>query len=73
MTNKQIVTSSDIEALRAECLRLRQGLWDCALISGADGDGCKTPEPLVSDIVKFATEAVSDLRGCYDTALVSLI
>ena len=45
--------------------RLRQGLWDIAGIAGADLDGDQTPKALVSDIVAFAKDAVSELRDDY--------
>lgn len=67
MTHQQILNSKSVEQLAAECLRLRQALWDIAGIAGADLDGDKTPDALVNDIVEFATDAVRDLRECYQS------
>lgn len=72
MTHNEIENASDIEALRAECIRLRQGLWECYKISGADTDGDETPAALVSDIVYVVIDAVQDLRKCYDEACEQL-
>ena len=46
-----------------EIKRLRQGLWDCAVIAGVDTDGDSTPQSLAfPDIVEFAQGAVRRLR-----------
>lgn len=58
-----------VEELMNECLRLRQGLWDIAKVCGADTDGNDTPEPFMSDVVRFAGEAAEDLRSSYDEVL----
>ena len=50
--------------------RLRQGLWDCAIIAGEDTDGNKTPDHLIfPDIVEFAKQAVQGLRNDYNECL----
>lgn len=60
----------EIGGLKAEIARLRQGLWDCARIAGADLDGDRTPDVLTyPDIVDFALEAVRELREDYQEAL----
>lgn len=56
--------------LEAEVKRLRQGLWDCAKVAGVDTDGDETPDHLAyPDIVKWALNAVSELRDDYNAAL----
>jgi hypothetical protein len=56
----------------AEIKRLRQGLWDCARMAGADGDGNETPDHLAyPDIVEFAKRAVEEMRRDYDDLLDS--
>ena len=53
-----------------EVHRLRQGLWDCVAISGADTDGQLTPDALVyPDIVDYAKQEVQGLRDDYDEAI----
>jgi len=69
MTHSEINNSDSVDELRQECLRLRQGLWDCGAIAGMDTDGDSTPDALVSDIVPVIKEAVRDLRECYDESL----
>jgi len=69
MTHSEITTSNDLDRLRRECLRLRQGLWDCGIIAGMDTDGDDTPAALVSDIVPLIKGVVKDLRECYNEAL----
>lgn len=55
-----------------EIARLRQGLWDCALAAGIDGDGNKTPDALAHpDIVEFALRSVGELRADYGESLTS--
>jgi len=50
-----------------EIERLRQALWDCATIAGADTDGNATPYALAyPDIADFAYQAVLQLREDYD-------
>ena len=52
-----------------ETIRLRQGLWDCARISGADIED-DTPDSLVyPDIVDYAKQEVQQLRDDYDESL----
>lgn len=52
-----------------EVRRLRQGLWDCVAISGADTDGQLTPDALVyPDLVDYAKREVGELRDEYDLA-----
>lgn len=59
-----------MRTLLAEVHRLRQGLYDCAGISGADLDGNTTPDSLVyPDIVDYAKREVQQLRDDYDEAL----
>jgi hypothetical protein len=59
-----------IVVLQKEVRRLRQGLWDCALIAGVDGDGDKTPDHMTyPDIVKFAKDAVQELRNDHERLL----
>ena len=61
------------ERAEAEVKRLRQGLWDCAVAAGIDTDGNATPDHLAyPDIVKFALDAVCELRQDYDDALDEL-
>jgi hypothetical protein len=56
--------------LLREVHRLRQGLWDCAGIAGADLDGDKSPDVLTyPDIVDYAQQEVQQLRNDYDEAL----
>lgn len=56
--------------LVTEVRRLRQGLYDCAGISGADLDGNTTPDSLVyPDIVDYAKQEVQQLRDDYDESL----
>lgn len=69
LTYDEIMAEENSHRLARECLRLRQALWDVALIAGADGDGNKTPDALTSDIVEFATGAVQDLRDGYDDTM----
>lgn len=53
-----------------EVRRLRQGLWDCAGISGADLDGDASPDALTyPDIVDYAKQEVQQLRDDYDESL----
>lgn len=59
-----------IQRVIAEVHRLRQGLWDCVIISGADTDGDTTPDSLVyPDIVDYAKREVQQLRDDYDEAI----
>jgi hypothetical protein len=59
---------------QAEIERLRQGLWDCAVIAGEDPDGNETPAHLIfPDIVEFAQQAVQRLRRDYDDGLDDFI
>lgn len=68
-----MVSSTDVIALLAEVRRLRQGLWDCAAISGADTDGDRTPDHMTyPDIVEYAKREVQSLRDDYDEALVEV-
>lgn len=53
-----------------EVRRLRQGLWDCAGIAGADLDGNASPDVLAfPDIVDFAKQEVQQLSDDYDESL----
>jgi hypothetical protein len=53
-----------------EIERLRQGLWDCCIITGMDNDGDLTPKALTyPDIVLLAKREVQQLRNDYDEAL----
>lgn len=72
MTEWEIETCDDVEKLQQECLRLRQGLWDCMTITGHDTDGNKTPAPLASDIVKLAKAVITEERKDYDELLESM-
>lgn len=59
-----------VDRLEAEVKRLRQGLWDAAALAGVDTDGDETPNHLAyPDIVKWALDAVRELREDYDDAL----
>lgn len=60
----------DVVALLGEVRRLRQGLWDCVGISGADTDGQTSPDALTyPDIVEYAKREVGELRDDYDASL----
>lgn len=60
---------SQVYVLIDEVRRLRQGLWDCACISGADITD-DTPDALAfPDIVDYAKQEVQQLRDDYDEAL----
>jgi hypothetical protein len=72
MTQTEIEDTENPNELRHECLRLRQGLWDCFAASGGDTDGDKTPAALASDIVQLALSSIQDLRDSYDEAEVQL-
>ena len=55
-----------------EVIRLRQGLWECARISGADISD-DTPDALTyPDIVEFTKREVQELRDDYDSIPVCL-
>lgn len=61
---------SQVYVLIDEVRRLRQGLWDCVIISGADTDGDMTPDALsYPDIVDYAKQEVQQLRDDYNEAL----
>ena len=61
------MTDDIVTQLREENERLRQALWDCAIIAGEDSDGSTTPEALTHpDIDVFAYRAVRQLREDYD-------
>lgn len=73
MLYREILKETSIEALRAECLRLQQGLWDCAAAAGADTDGDTNAHGLIKpDIVQYALEEVERLSGDYDEAVKEL-
>jgi hypothetical protein len=60
-----------VYAAADEIERLRQALWDCAIIAGEDPDGNSTPRSLTHpDIDVFAYRAVRQLREDYDMLLV---
>lgn len=60
----------DVAALLAEVRRLRQGLYECAIISGVDTDGNTNPDSLTHpDIVEYATRSVQELRDDYNEEL----
>lgn len=62
-------TQSRMTQLVAEVRRLRQGLWDCARISGSDIED-DAPDSLVyPDIVDYAKQEVQQLRDDYDESL----
>lgn len=70
MNRFQIDRCQDIDALRAECIKLRQALWDCYALAGADTDGDETPDSLVSPSVpKLAKDAVQALHADYIDAI----
>ena len=61
------MTDDIVTRLREENQRLRQALWDCAIIAGEDPDGNTTPDALTHpDIDVFAYRAVRQLREDYD-------
>lgn len=62
MTYMEILNSESVYELRAECLRLRQGLWDCFSAAGGDTDGDATPKHLTSDIVTLTLNTIEELR-----------
>jgi len=65
-----VVPKAEVDRLRSEIDRLKQGLWDCARESGADLDGDETPIHLAfPDIVDFAVQEVRVLRESYEEAL----
>lgn len=66
-----LATFSDTNDLLDEIIRLKIGLWDCATISGVDTDGNEHPFHMTySDIVEYATRAVTDLRNDYNILLI---
>jgi len=65
MTHTDILNSESAHELRVECLRLRQGLWDCFAASGGDTDGDKDPKALMTDIVELAVGSVEELSSDY--------
>lgn len=67
----EVGAQTETEFLLAEIDRLRQGLWDCVIISGTDTDGELTPDALTyPDIVEnYAKREVQQLRDDYDEAL----
>ena len=68
--NVEVDASDEIERLREENERLRQALWDCAIITGEDTDGNSSPCSLTHpDIDVFAYRAVRQLREDYDMLL----
>lgn len=69
MNRSQIDKCADIEKLRAECVRLRQGLWDCYAAMGADTDGDATPDALVfPHLSRLVLSAAKELMGDYEQA-----
>lgn len=55
--------------LLREVRRLRQGLWDCVVISGADTDGDTTPDAMTGDLVEYTKREVQILRDSYEECL----
>jgi hypothetical protein len=67
---KSLMSDKTREELEVEISRLKQGLWDCAVISGIDTDGDTSYRHLsYPDIVIFAKKAVQDLANDYNYAL----
>ena len=64
--------ASELSAKDAEIERLRQGLWDCALAVGMDGDGNDTSRSLAGDIVNLTLDCVREHRKDYDDLLDEL-
>lgn len=57
----------DIELLKAEVERLRQGIWDACIILGKDHDGNDSPRHLVSPhLADLIVEEAQRMRADYD-------
>lgn len=61
--------NDDAAALHAECLRLRQYLWDCYAAAGSDTDGNLNPDAVVSNLGEMAVRAVQELHTDYFEAI----
>lgn len=57
----------DIELLRAEVERLRQGIWDACIVLGMDSDDNNSPRHLVfPHLADLIVEEAKRLRADYD-------
>jgi hypothetical protein len=71
-TDANVYANRRLAEAQQEIERLRQGLWDCALWSGMDGNGNKTPHHSTGALVKIAVDAVREHREGYDELLDEL-
>lgn len=67
---EQAEARAELDALRDEIKRLRQGIWDACLILGMDGDGNDSPRHLVyPHLADLIIEEAERMRADYEEAL----